>query len=262
MRHLSVVVVLSTVACGGSGSVKLDDQDPFGSISSAVWVEFKQDSIDGTDQQWHELWLSNRAGLCNDLKEVMVEIGDVHTETLGAVGANASELEYCEGYKGYWDGLGAATEPLFSNGQHLFRLDAHVPGRPLSAAPEERTYTLGYNDVDPYFFGDMLYTDVNPYAEVAEEVSCADYDWDLTPDRVLPVAQEIYELAEGTLTIEDKGASKKVAELSSGILLGPDGENAGGVTLQGTFSYCEVVFVGEAEFFLEAPPVTADQPEA
>ena len=254
---LCAVVMLG--GCGGPGTIKLEDQDRFGAVRSAAWVEFKQTKSDGTNDQWHLLWMSDQPGLCRKLKVAMVEVGAAYDATLGEVGANADALTQCEGYVGYWEGLAAGVEPLFEKGMRSLVIEPHVPGRERGSAPEERTHTVGYDDVDPYFYGTMWYADENPYTPVTEELDCADYDWQLTPDRVLPEFLEVYSMAEGTMTVENKGDSKKKANVTEGILIAPDGDNAGGIEADATFSYCEVVFNGEAPFFVEAPPYASDE---
>jgi hypothetical protein len=248
-------VVGLLAACSAPGKVTLEDQESFGRVQSAVWFEFKQQIPDEGGDQFHQLWLSDRGGLCNDMKAAAPTIAQAWLDTIGSIPTNADELETCERYKQYWSTLASATEPLYEKGLNQLVLDFKVPGRERREPPEEEVYAAGYDDQDPYFTGKLSYIDERPYQAIADELNCADYDWFDAPARVIPDVFEMYTIADGDAEISIKNDAVRKLDFTDGELLDLEGDPSGGITAQGKFKYCEVEYTGALEYFVVPPPL-------
>ncbi|MFT4621646.1 MAG: hypothetical protein ACI8PZ_000298 [Myxococcota bacterium] len=248
-----LIAILS--ACAADGKIKLEDQEKFGRVKSAVWFEFKQQLPDSGGDQFHQFWMGDRGRLCVEMQEAAPVIAQSWLDTIGSIPTNADELETCERHKQYWTTLADATAPLYDKGFNQFVFDFKVPGRERREPPEEEVYAAGYDDQDPFFNGTLTYIDENPYRAVADELDCADYDWYETPNRVLPDVLEEYIVADGDAEITIKNDSVRKVEFKDGELLDVDGDPAGGIEAKGKFTYCEVEFTGALEYLVQAPPL-------
>ncbi len=251
--------IVGLCACAPPGKVKLEDQNEFGRVRSAVWFEFKQ-TLDGKGaDQFHQFWLTDRAGLCNDMKDAAPAIALAWKETIGSLATNADELTQCTATLAYWDALATFGAPIYEKGLNTLVFDFRVPGRQRDVPPEVETYEVGFDVQDPFFWGTLTYLQDNPFEDVVKEFDCADYDWYEAPDRVLPDEYEVYPMGGGTADVEDKGDSKKKVTFE-GDLVDESGADAGAIEGKGKFSYCEIEYDGYLDFFVEPPPLAGTTP--
>lgn len=250
-----VGAVTLLAACAPPGKLQLEDQEKFGRVKSAVWFEFKQQLPDEGGDQFHQFWMTDRPGICGQMKEAAPVIAQSWLDTIGSIPTNADDLERCERHKAYWTTLAEATTPMFEKGLNQLVFDLKVPGRERREPPEEEVYAAGYDGQDPYFSGRLTYIDDNPYQLVAEELNCADYDWFDAPGRVLPDALEEYTVVDGDAEVTIKNDSVRKLTLKDGELIDVDGDPSGGIEGKGKFKYCEVEFTGALEYLIEPPPL-------
>jgi len=274
-RGAWVAGVLTIVFAAGctQGSVKLEDQDKFGGVKSAVWFEMTQETNDD-DYTSHSFVMSNKRGLCKSMQEAMPEAaaaGEDFLEDLGyessssssyyltygadtggyytgPTGGSTSYLEdICDAYKTYYERLGVAFDGLYGEGVNNLSLYLRDPDDDSDDEPPSDEYEAGYDEDDPFFTGSLTYYESNPYQLIGEALDCGDSDWyeeasEAGEDAFDDI--EVFYIDDGDLVAEQTSNDEAYKITMDGDLEDDDGDNEGDIEIKGKFKKCEVEFDG------------------
>ncbi len=259
-RAVAPVLVLVLAAGCAKGSVKLEDQDRFGKMRSAVWLEMTQDT--GSESYTsHSFLAASRGGVCQTMQEAMPEIADAYEDLVESFNYSSSSYSYdtggyverdlselCEAYKDYFERVADALDPMMSKGVNTLSFTLRDPDDDAEDEPPSDDYEAGYDNDDPYFTGGLAYYDENPYRVVAESVDCNDNDWyDEGEDAFDDV--DAFTIDDGDLVAEQSSDGESYKIDMDGDLEDDDRDNAGDIVFKGKFTKCEVEWDGYAYIY-------------
>jgi len=274
------MLAIFTIAGCAKGSVKLEDQDKFGTVKSAVWFEWTNDRS-GEDSVSHSFVMANTAGLCETMQDAMPEVADAFdgyledigygsygsTSTYETYGTYTSSLtsdyegdtayyggptntngneELCAAYKKYVDRVATALDPMMAKGVNTLTFVLRDPDDDAEDDPPSDDYEAGFDADDPYFTGALAYYDENPYRVIVDEIDCSDSDWYDEGDDAFDDV-DVFTIDDGDLVAEEDNDVYKIE--MDGDLEDDDGDNAGDIEFRGKFKKCEVEWEGYAYLY-------------
>lgn len=214
----SLAPLLALVGCGPPGEVQLTGLEPFGDVSSAVWIVASSET--STE---HRLLLSTAAGACPALQDASRLLGELEV----------GPRDDCAGFQEAMREVAATLDDLVGAGAASVELT-------LSGAPSEGAWSTADpdgEDLGPIFAGHLRQWHENPYAWAASEYVCDDPD---------PLSEYVSELVDdsplrpATLTLDRVSARALEGSLEGSVGADDDGDinEIGAITAEATWSRC------------------------
>lgn len=223
IRLARSVSLLSLVGC--SGSIALEDAEPFGRTASAVWIHF-EDSVRDS------IVLTNVPNACKKL-QTWAEAKNEHDHLL----ANLDMSSYCEDAEEEALAEARASDALWHKGAHILTIDVFADE---TTEPKEETYDVG--DDEPRLSANMVYLKSSPYKAVPRH-------WDPTDeledkcgvdDDYTQTMQDSWTLNKGEFDVEEIEKGEWVQGRLEGQLRDEDGDKAGDIEATFTANWCPV----------------------
>lgn len=263
IRHIVCLLViagmLSPLAGGCPGSVKLTKIDDFGTVKSAIWLHL---DVDGEDNyESHRFIVSNKAGLCKTLQTALVELAAIQEDRY----QNYDDYDdYCELYDDYYTTAADHFDKFMGPGGKILNInfvERDDGDREWDVEPDDGTFdAYDYeDDDDDYFFSLwMSYYEENPsrlYADALddqyhEDSWCfEDYDdYEDLWDDIYDAAESYDDEEDGEITVTHKG-KKKIKLQFQAEIEDEDDDSAGDVEGTVTFTYCPVEIETDYYFY-------------
>ncbi len=240
----TVWTALLAMGCS-DGRVKLDEE-PFGTVRSAVWFDFAQDAVENEDVRHHRLVLSTTPGLCKEVQDVMQPLSEAFSANLDF--EPYDEEETCNATKSWYQDAGELVDKWYrKDGANMVVLEFYDPDADISDPPDATTYVQGYADTSHYYFGTVILRSANLEAAIGEEIRCGDaseavYD---DVDEAIAEVQQLLFLNGGTLILEEnKTGDRRMLKDFSTNVVDDDGDARGQIELSAGFDLCEVSWTG------------------
>jgi len=268
---LALVAALWVVGGCAKGSIKLEDQDKFGKVKSAVWFEWTQER-EGEDRKTHSFMAASQRGVCPTMQAAIPEVTDAYQDLLdelyggitygdtdptysdysydtgGYYGGGGPGQSLCELYKTYLERVATALDPMMDGGVNLLSFTLRDPDDDADEEPPTDDYEAGYDRSDPYFTGALSYYEENPYRVAADDMDCSGNSWyndfyDAFDDI------DIYPFDDGDLEAKQLGSGEAYKIKMDGDLEEEDGDDGGDIAFKGTFTKCEVSYQGDFSLY-------------
>ncbi len=233
MSHfIRLLPVLALLAPGCAGSVKVDEIESFGLVTSAIWIHLETDDFES-----HSIVLSNQSGLCTSLESyysAYQEFEDAVEEASENIDDFCEEME--EPYADYAD----ASSTVNSDGARYLNIAVNNDGE---SEPEEEEYEVGddpgFGGGITYYTGDLLsdqLEDFDPDGDAADNCGVDPEDFD---------AEDYYEawffddgdLAISSVSDEDSVKGEFTVDL---VTADEDEDDAGTATGKFSATYCHI----------------------
>ncbi len=245
-------IVFVLLGCG-SASVDLEEE-PFGNVKSAVWLDLQQDVESGDDPHFHQLMMSTTNNVCKSMQDLMQPLADSYSQHFSVIPYDTEEA--CELSRSYFEEAAVLVDDLYEkDGANQFLLEPYDPDADLGdppdgEAPDGTQYIHARSDTSHYFFGTVNLITRNPWTAIAEEIRCGEDSDALNDDieeALAETVQALY-LSSGTLTLETArdGEALRLYDFAGGVV-DDDQVSRGTIEAKGTFEHCTVAWRGEGE---------------
>ena len=228
-RFLRILPLIALIAPGCAGSVKVDEIEGFGLVTSALWIHLEDGKAEG-----HSFILANQSGLCDSLTsyyEAVAEFNDAVED--------ADMDSFCEDMEEPYQDFADASSTINNEGARYVTFSVNDDGE---SEPNEDSYDVGD---DPGVNGGVTYYEGDPTSDLLEDY---DPDADLADNCGMDTeydAEDYYEawaFDDGSLEItgvSDEDSVKGDLEVDL-ITADEDGDDAGTLVAGFTASYCHI----------------------
>lgn len=243
--HRGLPFLLLLPACT-SGSVTLDQLDPFGAAASAAWIHLDVDGVES-----HQFVVADVPDVCNRADDAAFDLAAALADREQALeAAGDDDVAVCDAETTFYDAARLATRSLFRrHGSFATFLFDDLEDDPEDP-PNEGPYEVGDAD-DPTFVGWLTELADNPF-EVAGDAGCADAALEVAYDDTV----DRFAMASGRATVTLQRADLMRIDLS-GELEDADGDPAGAIDVRARFERCDLDLDPEVAGLLLFPAVTA-----
>jgi len=237
MECRAVATILILAGCG-PGSVKIDGQDAFGPVRSAVWFEIESDT-----ETRHHFGLLSAPRACAAAQELLPAAAAEEARLVEDLEPIASDIDaQCPVYRDHYARMAEITDPLFADGLNLVSVVLRDPTAEAEGAPPEGSYgAFDPEDEGLYYLGSLTYHRESPYRIRADAFDCGANAEAL--DAALEASTTTWYLGDGAIEASLKGDDAYRLSLDTAIEE-IQGEDAGALRARGRFERCTVTVEG------------------